>query len=121
MANKAPAQDGIQHDELLSVPPDNITHLFNHMISERRLPTTWKRSILVAVPKAGKDAAIPSNLRGISLQQSLWKLFVPCVTTSVESWEVIAHNILRPSQIGFRKGYRATDNIFILRCLHEDH
>jgi hypothetical protein len=118
MANKAPGEDSITHDELLSIPPDNITHLFNRMMRERSIPTTWKRSILAAVPKAGKDTAIPPNLRGISLQQSLRKLFVSCVTTRVESW-VITHNILQPSQIGFRKGYRATDNIFILRCVHE--
>jgi hypothetical protein len=118
MANKAPGEDGIPRDELISIPPDKITNLFNRMLRERKIPTTWKRSILVAVPKAGKDTAIPSNLQGISLQQSLRKLFVSCITTRVEPW-ITEHNILQPSRIGFRKGYRATDNIFILRCLHE--
>jgi hypothetical protein len=93
MANKAPGEDSITCDEHLSIPPDNITHLFNRMMRECSIPTTWKRSILVAVLKTGKDIAIPSNFRGISLQQSLWKLFVSCVTTRVESW-VITHNIL---------------------------
>jgi hypothetical protein len=72
------------------------------------------------VPKPGKDTAISSNLRGISLQQSLRKLFVSCIATRLNTW-ITDRNILQPSQIGFRKGYcqRATDNIFILRCLYE--
>ncbi|KAI5787860.1 hypothetical protein FPQ18DRAFT_233316, partial [Pyronema domesticum] len=82
---KAPGEDVIPREELISIPPDKIADLFNRMLRECKMPTTWKHSILVAVSKASKDTAIPSNLRGISLQQSLRKLFVSCIMTRMES------------------------------------
>jgi hypothetical protein len=118
MANKAPGEDGIKRNDLLTIPCASIVSFFNTMLRDEAVPTTWERSILVPVSKPGKDPSLPSNLRGISLQQSLRKLFISCIATRWDTW-ITQKSILQRSQIGFRKGYRAIDNIFILRCLNE--
>ncbi|KAI5793632.1 hypothetical protein FPQ18DRAFT_232729, partial [Pyronema domesticum] len=82
---KAPGEDGIKRNDLLSIPIPVITEFFNEMLTTCDVPATWERSILVLVSKPGKDPSIPSNLRGISLQQSLRKLFISCISTRLDA------------------------------------
>lgn len=118
MKNSAPGEDGIGKNELSKLDPEDIATFFLHITESIQVPSSWTRSILVPIPKPGKPAITPRNLRGISLQQALRKLFVSCVVPRLYSWTE-SKNLLQYYQIGFRPGYRTTDNIFILRVAHE--
>jgi len=48
------------------------------VLEKRRLRRTWKKSIIIMIPKPGKDHTIPSSYRPISLLSCLSKLFEKC-------------------------------------------
>ena len=55
----------------------------------------------------------PSNYRGITLLNSLGKLFSSLICNRMEN-EIESKDIVSPSQADFRKNYRTTDHIFTL-------
>lgn len=118
MKNSSPGEDRIGKDDLMSLDPEDIATFFLQVTESVCVPASWSRSLLVQIPKPGKCSNIASNLRGISLQQSLRKLFMLCLVPRIYSWSQ-SINLIQYYQIGFRPGYRTTDNIFILRALHE--
>jgi hypothetical protein len=74
---KACGIDGIPNECLRHLPRRplvHLTHLFNHCIRLSHLPTSWKESKVVALPKPGKDPKFPQNLRPLRAK-FLKKLF----------------------------------------------
>lgn len=49
--------------------------LFNHMIASAHFPSSWKRALVVAIPKPGKDAGVITNWRPISQLSCISKIF----------------------------------------------
>ena len=74
--SKANGPDGISARMLkftaASITP-SVTKLFNHSISQAQLPTQWKKSAIVAIPKTS-DTSTPANYHPISLLPLLSKL-----------------------------------------------
>ena len=52
-----------------------IRNLFNACLRLQYYPTLWKIAEITAIPKVGKDAALPSSYRPISLLPLLSKIF----------------------------------------------
>lgn len=87
-----------------------IHKLFNEIWVQEKLPTDWKRSIIIPLHKK-KDKLDCSNYRGISLLCHCNKLFLSIILRRVCSK---TEDILSEAQCGFRNG-STIDQIFILR------
>ena len=89
--------------------------IFNKILNDGIFPRKWNGGYVMPMFKAG-ETADPGNYRGITINSCLGKLFTLVLngrfTTFLESEDVIS-----PSQIGFRKGYRTADHIFILKAI----
>lgn len=101
---KAPGGDLITTKMLMELPycaVEVICKLFNGIISLGYYPSKWKKSIIIMIPKPGKDHTIPSSYRPISLLSCLSKLFEKCLLTRIIPY-MEAHNIIPAHQFGFR-------------------
>ncbi len=66
----------------------------------------------------GGDASKFDNYRGITVGPILAKLFAMILEKRMSKW-VEQHGLRAKGQAGFRKDYRPTDQLFILRTLIE--
>lgn len=123
MKSSADGEDRISVSALRRLDVDEIA-LFFHEISvtgDGKLPTTWTRSVLIPIPKVpGQQLLNPKLLRGLSIQTAIRRLYSRCLVPRLTSW-LNGAGLLPSSQSGFRKGFRTTDNLAILRALHEQH
>ena len=65
--------------------------------------------------KAG-DIGDPNNYRRITVCSCLGKFFTLIITERLTKY-LDEHNIIHNNQIGFRKGYRTSDHVFVLKSL----
>ena len=82
------------------------------------VPAQWASGFIVPIHKGG-SAMITSNYRGISITSSLGKLFTSIINERLYNF-MTTKNILHPAQIGFMKGKRTSDHIFVLKCIIEE-
>ena len=103
--SKSTGSDGISARMLkftASSITSSVTKLFNKSIAQARVPTCWKKSVIVPVPKTS-DASSPTNYRPISLLPIISKLLERHI------YEIILHHLrsnnnLTASQWGFLEG-----------------
>ena len=79
------------------------------------LPEDWCKNIICPLHKSGLQTN-PENYRGISLINSISKIFTGILTLRLQNWAE-ENGVVDESQAGFRKGYSTTDNIFSLHAL----
>ena len=103
---KCQSKSGINH---LSAP---LVKLFNFIVSKGTFPDSWLTGMITPIFKSVNRSDL-QNYRGFCVTSCLGKLFFSILNTRLS---VYFHdkNILHSSQIGFLRGYRTTDNIFIL-------
>lgn len=119
LKNSATGEDRITAYQIRQIPIPDLTHHLNQIIAANEVPTNWKRSILVTIPKGPVDSSKdPANTRGIALQSAMRKLYTLLLYTRLQEYSEI-NDLLPPLQNGFRQNHRTADNIFILRTLHE--
>ena len=58
----------------------------------------------------------PGNFRGVSLINSISKIFTGILTNRLQKWSE-ENTVLDESQAGFRKNYSTIDNIFSLHAI----
>ncbi len=113
-ANKAPGEDRITADMLkadTSLSAEILEQTFNQVWNEEKVPDTWKRGIIVKIPKKG-DLSLCGNWRGINLLSVPGKIFCRVLLQRIK---LGIDKRLREEQAGFRSGRSCTDQIF------EDH
>ena len=74
---KSPGIDNINPEllkESLTISTSELPKLFNRVLEEREVPSDWKRSLIVRIPKKG-DLTLCDNYRGISLLLVSSKVF----------------------------------------------
>jgi len=74
---KAPGGDRITPKMLIELPNSAIKvicKLFNGIITLGYYPKKWKKSIIIMIPKPGKDHTIPSSYRPIGLKEATCSL-----------------------------------------------
>ena len=96
-----------------------ICKLFNLIYESGCYPAEWIESIIKPSFKAGNENDL-NNYRGISLSSCLSKVIARVLYNRMDKF-VSDHNILNESQIGFRKSYRTTDHVFILKSIIENY
>jgi hypothetical protein len=66
--------------------------------------------------KGKGDKRYPANYRGISLFSTLSKVYTGVLARRLNDWTE-KRRVISECQMGFRKGRRTVDNIFILRTI----
>ena len=89
--------------------------LFNTILTSGVFPDMWRESIIIPVYKSGSRDD-PSNYRGISLVNVMYKIFSNILHDRLVKWSDI-YNKIDEAQAGFRSGYSTTDNLFTLQSL----
>jgi len=117
--NKVTSLDGMKVEfildagELLHMP---LLTTFNCFLAEGFLEAFSIR-VVHALFKGG-DASKFDNYRGVTVGPILAKLFAMILDKSLSEWAE-QHGLRAKGQAGFRKDYRTTDQLFILRIFIE--
>ncbi|XP_023216832.1 uncharacterized protein LOC111619354 [Centruroides sculpturatus] len=88
----------------------NVLNMFNRIWTEHIFPDFWRLSIIIPIPKPGKDHKNPSNYRPISLTSCLCKLFERMVNRRL-MYLLEKNEYFSPHQSGFRRNRSTTDNL----------
>ena len=120
---KAAGLDGIRN-EMIKTSSSFIKYplekLFNLILQSGTFPTSWSNGIITALHKSGnKDD--PSNYRGICISSCLGKFFCSILNTRLLLNFSNNHKILHRSQTGFLPRNCASEHIFSLRTLIDQH
>ena len=103
--SKASGQDGISARMLkataCSIAP-SLTKLFNLSLQSGTIPSVWKKSLVVPIPK-NSDMKNPSNYRPISLLPIVSKVLERHVYNIIMN-HLVHHNPLTANQWGFLEG-----------------
>ena len=92
-----------------------LVKIFNKIYQDGVYPSAWTKGIIVPIHKKG-DKLDAQNYRGITLINSMAKIFSLCLRNRLNKWCEM-ENVLNESQFGFRDKKSTTDCIFILHCL----
>ncbi|CAA9997921.1 unnamed protein product, partial [Nesidiocoris tenuis] len=116
--NKAAGVDGVAYEFYKNLPINwmqFVLSFFNSLLRKVSVPACLAEIRTFLLFKKGEEDD-PKNYRGISLINSLLKIFNQILLNRLDSF-VAANNLLPESQNGFRKGRGCQDNIFILSSL----
>ena len=116
--NKSSADDMIKNEMIKSAMPilkKQIVDIFNIILKLGKFPCSWTQGIIVPVHKQGSkfDA---NNYRGITLSSCFGKLFCHVLNERILKY-IDNISFLRPEQAGFRKHFRTTDHIYVLKTI----
>jgi len=117
-SNKSPGPDGVCieiYKSTLDIILPFLLSLFNEILDTGNFPLQWSESIITPIHKKG-DKSDPRNYRGISLINSLGKIFVSILNRRLQKF-CDENSLIDESQAGFRKQYSTEDNIFTLSAL----
>ena len=89
--------------------------LFNKVLNSGIFPQLWSVGYISPVFKAG-DIGDPNNYRGITVCSCLGKFFTLIIKERLTKY-LDEHDVIHNNQIGFRKGYRTSDHVFVLKSL----
>lgn len=106
-AKKCPGDDQINNILLKQLPKKAIVYLTQIYRACMRLsyfPDRFKHAKVIPIPKPGKDLAISSSYRPISLLSSLSKLLEKIIQKRINN-VIHSNNIFLNTQFGFRSGH----------------
>ena len=111
-SNKSPGSSGLTYDILKAAPMqvmEAISKFFELIVILNCAPSSWKRAIIVPVPKKGDLNSI-KNYRPISLTEPLRKLMEHCLLKYVNA--KVGPSFL--TQGGFRTNHCCNDMVLVL-------
>ena len=94
---------------------DVIRMLFYAILTRTYFPSSWKVNYIIPIFKSD-DSFDPNNYRGISVSSCLGKLFTLVINERLIKF-LDLENTLSSFQIGFRRGYRTSDHVFVLNTI----
>ena len=97
--NKAPGPNGIPNRALKRVLQRAVPFLV--LLLTHHFPSVWKHARVISIFKPGKDPALPSSYRPISLLDTIGKLFENILLARILH-VVSERGIMRDEQFGFR-------------------
>jgi len=115
---KAPGIDGITYEFFVNAPLSfqlELLRLLNFIFLTSDIPSAFREAIIIPIHKKG-DPNVESNYRGLSLLNTLYKIFTALILDRIQTW-VDVNNILNEYQAGFRRNYSTVDNIFCLTSI----
>ena len=120
--NKSPGPDGIPAEFFkctteLTIP--YLTIVFNNIFTSGNIPDDWGKSIICPLHKKG-SINDPNNFRGISLINTVCKIFANILVARLDKW-TDKFNVIHESQAGFRRQYSTIDNIFTFHAVAQKY
>ena len=120
--NKAAGSDSINNEMLKSamncISP-LLTELFNKIILSEYYPKLWEVGLITPLHK-GDDISNPDNYRGITINSCLSKLFNQLMNERLTKY-MDDNDLIQCNQIGFRKDYRTSDHVFVMKTLIDNY
>ena len=92
-----------------------LLELLNAIFAHARYPSSWSNNYLKALYKKGA-ADDPGNYRGLAIGSVLAKLYSTILLNRIEIYATTT-GIISINQIGFIKGCRTADHIYLLKTL----
>ena len=89
--------------------------LFNLILDSGKYPAAWSIGYISTIHKSGSKSD-PSNYRGITICDNVGKLFNSILNNRLSTY-YDNKKIICDEQIGFQKGRRTTDHMFVLNTL----
>uniref|UniRef100_A0A023FB05 Putative endonuclease-reverse transcriptase n=1 Tax=Triatoma infestans TaxID=30076 RepID=A0A023FB05_TRIIF len=120
--NKASGLDGIPYEIYKNLPPEwehYLLNMFNMIYSTEHVPKEWSDTMMMMLFKKG-CRNVSENYRGISLLNTVTKLFTSLIATRLMNW-VESNNVFPEGQAGFRRGRSCIDNLFVLNSIASIH
>jgi len=102
--SKAPGPNGIPNRALKHLPKRAVSllaRIFNAVLRTHHFPQTWKHARVISILKPGKDPALPSSYRPISLLDTIGNLFENILLARI-LYVVNERGLMRDEQFGFR-------------------
>ena len=93
-----------------------LNPLLNEIFDSGIFPKNWSESIIITPLHKKGSINDPNNYRGISLIDSICKIFCHILSNRLTIW-CDTFGVIDESQAGFRKQYTTSDNIFTLMAL----
>ena len=119
---QAPGTDKISNDMLIHLGPlakKKLLQIFNASWKSGKIPTIWKKAIMIPIPKPGKPRSQVDSYRPISLTSCVCKLMERIVNNRL-MWILESENLLADEQAGFRKCRSTEDQIAYIAQEIED-
>lgn len=104
---KCPGRDGLNGILLKNLSHKAIEYLnniFNLCLTAGYFPDEWKKAVVIAIPKPGKDHKLVSGYRPISLLSTLSKIFEKSINLRLQKFSELT-DCIPPYQFGFRLGH----------------
>ena len=111
--DSAPGHDEVHYSLLRHLPHSCLLVLlkvFNHVWENESFPASWRKAVIVPIPKPGKDHSDPANFRPIALTSCLCKTMERMINTRL-LWKLESEGLLTPVQCGFRKNRSTVDHL----------
>jgi len=109
--NKSPGTDGLTY-EFYKILVEKLAPIlevvFNNVIKEGRMPSSWHKNILILIPKKEENLEDIGNWRPISLVNSDAKIFMKIMAGRLN---IICKEIIANHQNGFVAGRLITDSV----------
>jgi len=100
---KAPGPNGIPNralEHLSQRAVSLLAQIFNAILLTHHFPSLWKHARVISILKPGKDLALPSSYRPISLLDTIGKPFEKILLARILH-EKIERGLMRDEQFGF--------------------
>ncbi|GFT12069.1 retrovirus-related Pol polyprotein from type-2 retrotransposable element R2DM, partial [Nephila pilipes] len=112
--NSAPGPDRLSYQHWKTIDPSCIiiAKIFNICIKLKDIPSSWKNSNCILIPKKGDLSSI-NNWRSITLSNSIYKLFSKCLARKLQDW-CGNHDILSSCQKGFTPFDGVVEHNFVI-------
>ena len=113
---KAPGPDRVTNQQLRNLSPSAIevlSRIFTSSLLLGVVPSSWKESVVVMVPKPNKPRDSPRSYRPISLTSCLGKLFECSVKKRFDQW-CESNKLYGLKQTAYRKGMNTNENLLRL-------
>ena len=118
--NKAPGPDGVLVEYLkvfAETYEDILLKILRQLFSKSVYPDQWNSNFLKPIYKKG-DVEDPDNYRGLAIGSALAKLFSLILLKRLTKY-IDKNKLISTKQIGFMKGARTSDHIFLLQTIIE--
>ena len=111
--NTSVGPDNISYEILRNLPLSGqliLLSIFNQIWDTGYFPPSWRKAIVISIPKPGKDPTCPNNNRPIALTSCLCKTMERMVNNRL-TWYLEHNNLISMFQSGFRHGRSTLDHL----------
>lgn len=120
--NTSPGHDGIPYQIVRELPPpclQILLDLFNEVWHTGNFPKSWRKALVIPIPKPGKDLSVPSNYRPIALTSCLCKSLERILNKRL-TYFLESNDIIDVHQCGFRRGRSTLDHLVRMESFIRD-